>query len=234
MIRVRAAADRGHADHGWLRSAHSFSFADYYDPHAMGFSDLRVLNEDFIAGGGGFPPHPHRDMEILTFVMQGALRHEDSLGNGSVIRAGDVQRISAGTGVVHSEANAAADEPVHLLQIWLQPDRRGLLPEYEQRTMPARARHGRWQLLASGQAAEDALHWHQDARLWAAVVSADGPLTYAFGTDRAGYLQVVSGTVTVNGHPCAVGDGAQIAPATHLTCTATDAPELLLFDLRAP
>lgn len=234
MIRVRPAADRGHADHGWLRSAHSFSFADYYNPHAMGFSDLRVLNEDFIAGGGGFPPHPHRDMEILTFVMQGALRHEDSLGNGSVIYAGDVQRMSAGTGVVHSEANAAADEPVHLLQIWLQPDRRGLLPEYEQRTMPASARYGHWQLLASGQATEDALHWHQDARLWAAVVSADGPLTYTFGRDRAGYLQVARGTVTVNGHPCAAGDGAQIAPATHLTCTTPHTTELLLFDLRAP
>lgn len=233
MIRVRPGADRGHVDHGWLQSAHSFSFAGYHNPDAMGYSDLRVLNEDRIAGGGGFPSHPHRDMEIVTFVIEGAVRHEDNLGNGSVIRAGDVQRMTAGSGVVHSEVNASADDPVHLLQIWLLPDRRGLVPEYEQRTMPPCDRQDRWQLLLSGQPADEALHWHQDARLMAAVVRSGGALHHTFDSARAGYLQVVRGAVTVNGYACRAGDGVCIAPTTTLTCTTTTRGELLLFDLRA-
>lgn len=232
MIRLRPAAARGYADHGWLHSAHSFSFADYYDPEQMGFSTLRVINEDRIAGGGGFPSHPHRDMEILTYVMAGALRHEDSMGNGSIIAAGDVQRMTAGTGVVHSERNATPDQPVHLYQIWLLPDRRGYTPEYEQRTFHSTERQGRWQVLASGDPDEDALHWHQDTRLVATILAPGQTVSYSL-PDRAAYVQVVQGDVRLQNLTATQGDGARVTDEACLHLVAQTHTEILLFDLPA-
>lgn len=233
MIRLRPSGKRGHAEHGWLSSRHSFSFADYYDPEEMGFGDLRVINEDHIQGGGGFAAHPHRDMEILTYVLDGALRHEDSMGNGSIIRAGDVQRMSAGTGVVHSEANASPDVPVHLFQIWLLPDRRGYTPEYEQQTPAAADRQGRFQVLASGDPNDPGLHWHQDARLLTAELTARDPLRYPLRPDRMAYLQVIRGTVRLGEHILKEGDAGRIQEESLITIRADDGAAILLFDLRA-
>lgn len=232
MIHRRPSTERGHADHGWLQSRHSFSFADYHDPRHMGFSDLRVINEDLIAGGGGFPSHPHRNMEILTFVMSGALRHEDSMGHGSIIRPGEVQRMSAGTGVLHSEFNASDDTPVHLLQIWVLPDRHGYPPEYEQRQAPVGERLRHWQLLASGDSRDDSLHWHQDAKLLVTDLAAGDRQGYAFTGQRAGYLQVVHGRVRINGMELCSGDACLAKEEATLELEAIDDCETLLFDLR--
>lgn len=234
MMRVRPSNDRGLAEHGWLTSRHSFSFADYHDPHEMGFGDLRVFNEDIIAGGGGFPPHPHRNMEILTYVLEGALRHEDSMGHGSVIKAGDVQRMTAGTGVVHSEANASPDTPVHLFQIWLLPDRTGYPPEYEQETPDRALRQGQFQTLASGRLQEPGLHWHQDARLLTAELAAGADASYPLAAGRRAYLHVIDGELLIGTQRLGTGDACRIEDETAVRLAARKEAQVLLFDLRGP
>ncbi len=234
MMRVRPSHERGLAEHGWLASRHTFSFADYHDANEMGFGDLRVINEDTIAGGGGFPAHPHRNMEILTYVLAGALRHEDSMGHGSIIKAGDVQRMTAGTGVVHSEANAAADEPVHLFQIWLLPDRTGYPPEYEQMTPSKALRQGRFQTLASGSPQEPGLHWHQDARLLTAELAAGTDANYPLGPGRRAYLHVIDGTLRCGALLLGAGDGCRIEQETAIPLASSQDTRILLFDLRGP
>ncbi|HUW98356.1 MAG TPA: pirin family protein [Acidiferrobacter sp.] len=232
MITIRPSQARGYAEHGWLTSHHTFSFADYYDPQEMGFSDLRVINEDVISGGGGFAPHPHRDMEILTYVLAGALRHEDSMGNGSIIHAGDAQRMSAGSGVIHSEANASTDTPVHLFQIWLRPDRAGYTPEYEQQTLAKDLRRDRFQLIASGDHREPGLHWHQDARLLTADLAHGTQLAHALAPGRCAYLQVISGAVTIGALALVTGDGCRIEQESGIVLAAQDESAVLIFDLR--
>src|SRR5436853_402125 len=199
MLTIRKADDRGHADHGWLRSHHTFSFADYYDPKHMGFGPLRVINDDTVAGGGGFPPHGHRDMEIISYVLEGALQHEDSMGNGSVIKPGDVQRMSAGTGVTHSEYNASAQIPVHFLQIWLLPRRNGLPSGYEQKFFGDDDKRGRLRLVASPDGADGSVRIEQDARMFATLLREGQSVAHAFAGGRKGWLQVVKGTAAVNG-----------------------------------
>ncbi|MDW8324801.1 MAG: pirin family protein [Burkholderiales bacterium] len=231
MITLRPAQARGHADHGWLDTWHSFSFADYYDPQEMGFGSLRVLNEDRIAPGAGFPMHGHRDMEIITWILAGALAHEDSLGNGSVITAGEVQRMSAGTGIRHSERNPSPDEPVHLLQIWIQPARAGLAPGYEQRRIDPAALEGRLGLIASPQGRAGSVILHQDIEVYAARLEPGAGVSHALGAGRLAYLQVARGALSLNGLPLRAGDGAKIRAETELVITATEDAELLLFDM---
>ncbi|MFA7291989.1 MAG: pirin family protein [Rhodocyclaceae bacterium] len=236
MITIRPSGKRGYADHGWLQSWHSFSFADYYDPEEMGWGPLRVINEDIVAPGQGFPLHGHRDMEIVTVILSGALEHRDSLGNGAIIRPGEVQRMSAGTGVRHSEFNPSPDQPTHLLQIWIAPASTGMAPGYEQRQMaPANAATG-WQLLASPEGEGGSVRIHQDARLLrAAGDESVAPLVYALAAGRRAWVQVIAGSVVVNGVSLATGDGARIADETALQfSSATAEPfDLLLFDLPA-
>jgi redox-sensitive bicupin YhaK (pirin superfamily) len=231
MIALRRSRDRGHANHGWLDSYHSFSFADYYDAAHMGFSALRVINEDRIAPGMGFGTHPHRDMEILTYVLEGALEHKDSMGNGSVIRPGDVQRMSAGTGVSHSEYNASQTEPVHLLQIWILPDHTGLPPGYEQKSFSAESRQSRLKLIASRDGREGSVTIHQDAKIYAAILDEDDTLEHRFAPGRRGYLQVATGDLVVDGHLLRAGDGARIAQAERVSLGSPKRAEILLFDL---
>ena len=231
MIALRRSRDRGHANHGWLDSHHTFSFADYYDPAHMGFSVLRVLNEDRVAPGMGFGTHPHRDMEIVTYVLEGALQHQDSLGNGSVIRPGDVQRMSAGTGVTHSEMNASPTDPVHLLQIWLLPDRPGLQPGYEQKSFSPESRTSRLKLVASRDGRDGSVTIHQDAFIYAAIINEDDTLEYRFEPGRRGYLQVATGDVVVDGHLMRAGDGARISQEDQIALGSPKRTELLLFDL---
>lgn len=230
MIRVRWAPERGETRLDWLSGFHTFSFGGYRDPAWMGFGTLRVLNEDVIAPGGGFPPHPHRDMEIVTWILEGALRHEDSLGNGSVIRPGEVQRMTAGTGVVHSEMNASATEPVHLLQIWILPDRKGLPPGYEQRRVPAAARDGAI-LLAAPPGQGGAVSIRQDARILAGRLARGGRLGHPLAAGRRAWLQVVRGSVELGGERLSAGDGAGITGEREVSIDAPTAAEFLLFDL---
>src|SRR3970040_3025505 len=199
MIQLRKAEDRGHANHGWLDSWHTFSFADYHDPRHMGFSALRVINEDRVQPGAGFPTHGHRDMEIISYVLEGALEHQDSLGNGSVIRPGDVQRMSAGTGVTHSEDNASHTEPVHLLQIWIRPNQRGLVPEYEQKELPETARRSRLCLVASPDGCDASLTIHQDAFLYVTLLGRGESVTHALAPGRSAYLHVARGRARLDG-----------------------------------
>jgi len=229
MITVRKAAERGHFDHGWLNTYHTFSFADYYDPAHMGFGTLRVINEDVVQPGRGFGTHAHQDMEIITYVLDGALDHKDSMGNGSTIRPGEVQRMSAGTGVTHSEFNHSQAEPVHLLQIWIQPARRGLPPSYEQRTIPPAALSAGLALIAAP--AEGIVEIHQDARLYAATLAAGQRVTHALPSGRRAWLQVARGTVTLNGQALHQSDGAAVTHEPTLDIVAPDAAEVLLFDL---
>lgn len=231
MIALRRSRDRGHANHGWLDSYHSFSFADYDDPAHRGFSVLRVINEDRVAPGKGFGTHPHRDMEIMTYVLEGALQHQDSLGNGSVIRPGEVQRMTAGTGVTHSEMNASPTEPVHFLQIWLLPERPGLQPGYEQKTFPEASRASRLKLVASRDGREGSVTIHQDAAIYAAVLGEDDTLEYHFAPGRRGYLQVAMGDVVVDGHLLRAGDGARISQVEGIALGSPKRAEILLFDL---
>lgn len=231
MIRIRPADTRGHADHGWLKSWHSFSFADYYDPAEMGWGTLRVINEDIVAPGTGFPMHGHRDMEIVTYLLSGPLEHKDSMGNGSVFRAPEVQRMSAGKGVLHSEANASQDEPVHLLQIWIEPNAKGIAPGYEQKSFPDADKRDRWCMIASPDGRDGSLTIHQDARLLATKVGAGGTATHALANGRRAYVQVVSGELSLNGTALRAGDGAKIADETALVFTVTQDAEILLFDL---
>jgi hypothetical protein len=230
MIRIRKAEERGHFDHGWLDTYHTFSFADYYDPQFMGFRSLRVINEDKVKPGRGFGTHSHRDMEIVTYVLEGALEHRDSMGTGSVIRPGEVQRMSAGTGVLHSEINPSADQAVHLLQIWILPERRSLRPEYEQKTFPAAERQGKLRLVASHDGKDGSLTIHQDAKLFAATLTDGQSINYDLPAGRYAWLQLARGEVEVNGQKLHAGDGAAIEDERTLTLRGRDA-EVLLFDL---
>jgi redox-sensitive bicupin YhaK (pirin superfamily) len=230
-IELRRAGQRGHANHGWLDTFHTFSFSDYYDTRFMGFGVLRVINEDVVAPGRGFPPHPHRDMEILTYVLEGALEHRDSLGTGSVIRPGEVQRMSAGTGVRHSEANAPRTEPVHLLQIWIEPDAAGIAPGYEQKTFAEEAKRGRLCLVAAPDGAEGSVTIHQDARVYATVLGAGQEVVHALRPGRRAWVHVARGALTLNGGSLGAGDGAAATRESTLTLVGEKDAEALLFDL---
>jgi redox-sensitive bicupin YhaK (pirin superfamily) len=234
MIALRKSQDRGHANHGWLDSYHTFSFADYYDPREMGWGALRVINEDRVAPGKGFCTHPHRDMEIISYVLEGALAHKDSMGTGSVIRPGDVQRMSAGTGVFHSEFNPSPTDPVHFLQIWIEPSVRGIAPSYEQKNFPREQKKGRLRLIASPDGAEGSVKIHQDARVHAVVLDDGETVTYALPQDRKAYVHVASGAVQLNGTALTAGDGAKISGEKELRLSGGEGAEVLLFDLAEP
>src|SRR5688572_32743981 len=231
MIAVRKSAERGRANHGWLDSRHTFSFADYYDPQHMGFRALRVINEDRVQPGQGFGTHAHRDMEIISYVLEGQLAHRDSMGTGSVIRPGDVQRMSAGTGVQHSEFNHSQTEPVHFFQIWLFPDRRGLAPGYEEKHFDDEAKRGRLKLVASRDGRDGTVVVHQNADLYAALLFAGDEVSHATERTRKGWVQIASGAVTVNDEQLTAGDGAAIAYEDNVTIRASADSELLLFDM---
>ncbi len=231
MRTLRKANERGHANHGWLDSHHTFSFASYYDPAHMGFRALRVINDDRVAPGQGFGTHPHRDMEIVSYVLEGALEHQDSMGNGSVIVPGDVQRMSAGTGVTHSEFNASKDEEVGFLQIWLMPNQRGLPPGYEQKRFSDDDKRGRLRLVASPDGAEGSVTIHTDARLYAGIFGAGESATHRFEPGRHGYLHVARGTVRVADHTLSAGDGLALSDEAELRIDGIDRGEALLFDL---
>jgi quercetin 2,3-dioxygenase len=231
MLTIRRSADRGHADHGWLQSHHSFSFADYYDPQHMGYRSLRVINEDVIAAGKGFGTHPHRDMEIITYVLSGAIAHKDSMGNGSTINPGDVQRMSAGTGITHSEFNPAADSGTHLLQIWIVPDQTGIAPSYEQKAFAAHRKQGQFRLLASRDGRDGSVTVHQDVNLYATVLAPGEAVAMVIAPDRHYWLQVAQGSATVNGAPLLQGDAITLEQETALAIVGTSQTEILVFDL---
>jgi quercetin 2,3-dioxygenase len=231
MITVRRSNERGHFDHGWLNTYHTFSFDQYYDPRHMGFRNLRVINEDFVAAGRGFPKHGHRDMEIITYILEGALKHEDSIGNGSVIRPGDVQRMTAGTGVRHSEQNASDQERVHLLQIWILPHTVGLEPGYEQKAFSEDERRGQLRLIASEDGRDGSVLVHQDVSLLASVLSAGEEVEHAMDQARYAWIQVARGSVEVNGEKADHGDGVIVAGESSLRIRAQQDAEVLLFDL---
>lgn len=231
MLHIRHANERGHANHGWLDTWHTFSFADYYEPAQMGFRSLRVINEDRVAPGQGFGMHAHRDMEIVTIVLSGALEHRDSLGNGEVLRPGELQRMSAGTGIRHSEFNPSASEPVHLYQIWLQPNAKGLTPSYEQKAFDTAGQGNRLRLVASPDGRDGALTIHQDAELYLAALGEGTRVAHPLRPGRAAWLQVLRGSVTVNGAALHTSDGVAISAESTLTIEAASAAEILLFDL---
>ena len=231
MITLRQAHERGHAQHGWLESYHTFSFADYYDPRHMGFRSLRVINEDRVQPGRGFGTHPHRDMEIISYVLEGALEHKDSLGTGSVITPGEVQRMSAGTGVTHSEFNSSRSELVHFLQIWILPERAGLPPGYEQRAFPAGEKRGKFRLVASRDGREGSVTIHQAVDLYTSVLAPGEAVTHRLAPGRSAWVQVARGAVTLNDTALSAGDGAAVSEEPLLTVTAKDQAEVLLFDL---
>ena len=231
MITVRQAGERGRFDHGWLDTRHTFSFADYHDPAHMGFRGLRVINEDRVQPGQGFPTHGHRDMEIISYVLEGALEHKDNMGTGSVIRPGDVQRMSAGTGVLHSEFNPSKSEPVHFLQVWILPQARGLEPSYEQKHFPETKKRGRLRLIASRDGLEGSVRVHHDARVFAAILEGGQRVTHTLGEGRHAWVQVARGAVTLNGQALAEGDGAAASREPALTLAATERAEVLVFDL---
>ena len=231
MITTRKAEDRGHFDLGWLDTYHTFSFDQYYDPAQMHFRSLRVINEDRVAPDQGFPTHSHRDMEIITYILSGALEHRDSMGNGSVIRPGDVQRMTAGTGVSHSEFNSSKTEPVHLLQIWILPGARNLPPSYEQKFFGDEERRGRLRLIASCDGGEGSVKINQDARVYAGILGVDQQTEYPLDEDRHAWIQVARGTLNLNGVELNQGDGAAVRNETRLSIAARDEAELLLFDL---
>jgi quercetin 2,3-dioxygenase len=231
MISVRKASERGHFNFGWLDTYHTFSFDQYYDPRFMGFRSLRVINEDRVQPGHGFPTHGHRDMEIITYVLAGELAHKDSMGNGSVIRPGEVQRMSAGTGVRHSEANPSTNDPVHLLQIWIVPDRLGSAPGYEQKLFAPEETRGRLRLIASPDGRAGSVTVQQDARLYAAQLAAGQEVAHELQPDRHAWVQVARGTVALNEEELAQGDGAAVSDEARLTLVAHEPTEVLLFDL---
>jgi len=231
MIRKRPASARGHFDHSWLDTWHSFSFGHYQDPEHMGFHSLRVINDDVIQPGRGFGMHGHRDMEIVTYVLDGALAHEDNLGNGSVLRSGDVQRMSAGTGVMHSEFNHSADEAVRLLQIWLLPERDGITPGWEEKRFESQEKRGRLRLIVSPDGTEGSLRIHRDVRIYAAVLVDGESVTVDLDPARHAWVQVARGTVTVNDEELSAGDGAAISGENILQFTGARETEFLLFDL---
>jgi quercetin 2,3-dioxygenase len=232
MFQIRRTKDRGIANFGWLDSRHTFSFGEYHDPAHMGFGPLRVINEDRVSPGQGFGTHAHRDMEIISYVLEGALEHKDSIGTGSVIRPGDVQIMSAGTGIRHSEFNHSKTEPVHFLQIWVVPDREGIAPRYEQKTFPDADKRGRLRLVGSPDGSDDSVVIHQDVELLAAILNTDEQVTRALRTGRNAWLQVVRGGVETNGQQLDAGDGVAVTGEAALTVTAkSDGAEILVFDL---
>ena len=231
MINIRKSNDRGRANHGWLDTHFTFSFADYFDPEHVQFRTLRVMNDDRVAGSGGFPMHPHRDMEIVTYVLQGALEHRDSLGNGSVIKPGDVQYMSAGSGVTHSEFNPSKTEPVHLYQIWMLPEKKGLKPAYDQKNFDEAEKRGKLRLVASPDGRDGSLKIRQDNELYATVLGAGDSVKHALKPERYAYVQVARGSVKLNGQQLAEGDGAAISAEKSVELTGVKDAEVLLFDL---
>jgi redox-sensitive bicupin YhaK (pirin superfamily) len=231
MITIRRSSERGHFDHGWLNTYHTFSFDQYYDPRYMGFRNLRVINEDFVAAGRGFPKHGHRDMEIITWILEGALQHEDSMGNGSIIRPGDVQRMTAGTGVRHSEQNASVRQRVHLLQIWILPHTVGLEPGYEQKAFSPDERRGQLRLIASQDGRDGSASVHQDVSLFSSILPAAAEVEHAMDQQRYAWIQVARGAVDVNGERAEQGDGVVAVGETNLRIRAEEDAEVVLFDL---
>jgi quercetin 2,3-dioxygenase len=232
MITIRKSNERGHANHGWLDSNFSFSFADYQDPKNIQFRTLRVMNDDRIAGGGGFPTHPHRDMEIITYVLEGELAHRDSMGNGSVIKPGDVQYMSAGTGVAHSEFNASQTVPVHMYQIWMFPEKPGLKPVYDQKSFAEAEKRGKLRLVASPDGRDGSVKIRQDNELYSTVLGAGETVKHELKSERHAYVQVARGSVKLNGTTLEVGDGATISEEKTLEFTGVENAEVLLFDLK--
>jgi quercetin 2,3-dioxygenase len=233
MIALRPANERGHANHGWLDTYHTFSFAHYHDPEHMGFASLRVINEDRVKPGQGFGTHGHRDMEIITYILEGALEHKDSMGNGSVIRPGDVQRMSAGRGVMHSEFNPSRSEPVHLLQIWIEPNVTGIEPSYEQTHFDERARRGRLCLIASGDGRDGSTTIHQAASVYAALIDGNEAVTHRLAPARSAYVHVARGEITANGNRLTAGDGLKVTGEATIALEKGRQAEVLLFDLAA-
>ncbi len=231
MITIRKSGERGHFDFGWLNTYHTFSFDRYYDPAHMAFRSLRVINEDRVQAGHGFPTHPHRDMEIITYILEGELEHKDSMGNGSVIRPGDVQRMTAGTGVAHSEKNPSNDEAVHLLQIWILPSQQGLPPGYEQISYSPEALQGELRLIASDDGRDGSVTIHQDARVYAIILELNETVTHQPGPDRYSWVQVARGALKLNDNYLKQGDGAAVSDESSLTLVGTEPAEVLLFDL---
>ena len=231
MITIRKANERGHTEFDWLNSWHTFSFGEYYDPQHMGFQKLRVINDDTVAPGGGFGTHPHRDMEIITMVLDGALEHKDSLGTGSVIRPGDVQRMSAGAGIRHSEFNHSQTEPVHFLQIWILPERNGLQPSYEQKTFAPEEKRGKLKLIACPKSTNGALTIHQDVNLYLTSLTRGETVTHSLTSGRHAWVHVAAGAITLNGKSLQGGDAAAVSEESALTIAGTRPAEVLLFDL---
>ncbi|MGG6270044.1 pirin family protein [Leptolyngbya sp. AN03gr2] len=231
MLTLRKANDRGHADHGWLNSYHTFSFASYYDPAHMGFRKLRVINEDRVAGGGGFAPHSHRDMEIISYVLEGGLEHQDSMGNQSVIRPGEVQRMTAGTGVTHSEYNASKTDTAHFLQIWVLPERSNLTPGYEQKFYTPEEKQGKLRLIASQDGRDGSVTVHQDLSLYATVLGNGEKVTHDIAPQRHLWVQIARGSAIVNGEVLSAGDAAAIEAEPALELIGQEDAEILVFDL---
>jgi len=232
MITIRKAEERGHFDFGWLNTYHSFSFGDYFDPKHTRFRTLRVINEDFVQAGHGFPTHGHRDMEIVTYILQGALEHRDSMGTGSIIRRGDAQRMSAGTGVTHSEANPSRDEPVHLLQIWIFPREQDLKPEYEEKKFSDDEKRNRLRLIVSPDGSDGSVKIHQDAKIFASLLDERQEVVHSLENGRSAWLQVAAGSVRLNDFALKRGDGAAVTQESNLRITAQEPAEILLFDLK--
>ena len=230
MMNIRKANERGHAEHGWLDTFHTFSFADYYDPRWMGFRSLRVINDDLVMPGQGFGAHPHKDMEIITYILSGALEHKDSMGTGRVIRTGEAQYMAAGTGIVHSEFNPSRDEAVHLLQIWIQPDRKGVKPRYAEKSF-AQAPAGKLHLVTSKTGRDGSIAIHQDADLWLAKLNPDNRVSHKVAPGRHAWVHVAEGKITLNGQPLEAGDAAAVSEETTLNLTAAKPSQVLLFDL---
>jgi redox-sensitive bicupin YhaK (pirin superfamily) len=230
MMKIRKANERGHAEHGWLDTYHTFSFADYYDPQWMGFRSLRVINDDLVMPGMGFGTHPHRDMEIITYILSGTLEHKDSMGNGRVIRTGEVQYMAAGTGVQHSEFNPARDEAVHLLQIWIQPDRKGATPRYGEKSLQDAAT-GIWHLVTSKTGRDGSIAIHQDADLWLAKLEAGQVVSHSLAADRHAWIHVAEGEVKINDKTLAGGDAVAVSGKYNLKLAAAKPSQVLLFDL---
>jgi redox-sensitive bicupin YhaK (pirin superfamily) len=231
MFALRRAQQRGHANHGWLNSYHSFSFGNYYDPRHMGFANLRVINDDTVSPSGGFGTHSHRDMEIITYVLDGALEHRDSMGNGSLIHPGDVQRMSAGTGVTHSEFNASDSEPVHFLQIWVLPEKHGLQPSYEQKAFPDEEKRGRLRLVGSRDGRDGSVTIHQDVDLYATRLGAGDSVDHELAEGRKGWVQIAQGSAVLNGERLHPGDGMAIEGPAPIILSGVSEAELLLFDM---
>ena len=231
MMKIRRSHERGHADHGWLDTRFTFSFADYFDPEHVQFRTLRVMNDDRVAGGGGFPTHPHRDMEIVTYVLEGALEHRDSMGNGSIIKPGDVQYMSAGSGVTHSEFNASETEPVHLYQIWMFPEKKGLKPQYDQKNFSAAEKRGKLRLVASPDGRDGSVKIRQDNDLYVTVLGSGESVKHQIESDRHAYVQVARGSVKLNGEKLEAGDGVALSEEASIELTGVNDAEVLLFDL---